>query len=65
MNTIELKNIGPVGHVTIPCPEGGGLVILHSDNGRGKSKTLEAIESALTGRGGPIRRGRFRRRRRR
>lgn len=51
MQTIELENIGPVGHVSIPCPEGGGLIILHSDNGKGKSKTLDAIESALTGKG--------------
>lgn len=52
MQTIELTNLGPVANVSIPCPDGGGLIILKSDNGCGKSKTLEAIESALTGRGG-------------
>lgn len=48
---IRLSNVGPVSHVSIPVPEPGGLVVLRARNGAGKTKTLEAVESALTGRG--------------
>ena len=48
---ITLTNVGPVRHATIPIPEPGGLVVLKARNGAGKTKTLEAVESALTGRG--------------
>lgn len=51
MQTLELNNVGPVSHVSIPVPEGGGIVVLRGRNGRGKTKTLEAIESAISGRG--------------
>lgn len=51
MQTIEITDIGPVKHVSIPVPEEGGIVILRARNGRGKTKTLEAVESAITGRG--------------
>lgn len=50
--TIELVDIGPIKHVSIPVPEGGGLCVLRGRNGRGKSKALEAIDAALSGRGG-------------
>ena len=48
---IKLSNIGPVSHTSIPIPEPGGLVVLRARNGAGKTKTLEAVETALTGRG--------------
>lgn len=51
MSTIEITDIGAVEQVTIPCPADGGFVVLKADNGKGKSTTLQAIESALTGRG--------------
>ncbi len=51
MSTIELTNIGPIEHLVIPVPERGGLCVLRGRNGRGKTKALEAVESALTGRG--------------
>ena len=51
--TIEVKNIGPVEQVSIPVPEGGGIVVLKGRNGSGKTQTLRAIESAATGRGRP------------
>lgn len=51
MSTIELENIGAVERLVIPVPENGGLVVLKADNGKGKSTTLTAIESAITGRG--------------
>ncbi len=51
MSTVEVKNIGPVEHITIPIPEGGGVVVLHGRNGTGKSSTLDAVDSALIGKG--------------
>ena len=51
MKTIEITDIGPVKHASIPIPEEGGIVVLRARNGRGKTKALEAIESAMTGRG--------------
>lgn len=50
-STIEVKNIGPVEHVSIPVPDGGGIVVLQGKNGSGKTQTLRAVESAVTGRG--------------
>lgn len=51
MATIELENIGPITHATIPIPEGGGVCVLRGRNGIGKSTALEAIDSAVTGKG--------------
>lgn len=51
MQTIEISDIGPVKRASIPIPEEGGIVVLRARNGRGKTKTLEAVESAITGRG--------------
>lgn len=51
MQTIEITDVGPVRRASIPIPEDGGIVILRARNGRGKTKTLEAVESAMTGRG--------------
>lgn len=51
--TVEINDIGPVHHASIPVPEHGGVVVLKARNGRGKSLTLDAVESAMTGRGKP------------
>jgi len=51
MSVIELSNVGPVSKLTIPIPEDGGVCVLRARNGRGKTKTLEAIESVVSGRG--------------
>jgi hypothetical protein len=51
MSTIEIRDIGPVEHVSIPIPEEGGVVVLRGRNGAGKSNTLEAVESLTTGKG--------------
>lgn len=45
---IDIKNVGPITHVSIPLPEGGGVVVFRGRNGLGKSTALEAIE-ALAG----------------
>lgn len=43
--TIELENVGPIERLSIPIPEGGGLVILKGRNGKGKSHGLAAVGS--------------------
>jgi energy-coupling factor transporter ATP-binding protein EcfA2 len=48
---ITLSNVGPVKRLSLEIPEPGGLCVLRGRNGSGKSKTLEAVETALTGRG--------------
>ncbi len=53
MKNIEIKNIGPIASVTIPVPEAGGVVVLTGRNGSGKSTALDAIQSAMTGKGKP------------
>ncbi len=47
--TIELTNVGPVEHVSIPLPEGGGITVLKGRNDIGKSISLEASQRALGG----------------
>lgn len=50
---ITLKNIGPIENVTLPIPEEGGVVVLRGRNGCGKSTALDAIQTAITGKGKP------------
>lgn len=45
MKSIEIKNVGPIEHLTIPVPEDGGLVVLRGRNGTGKSHALAAVTS--------------------
>lgn len=49
--TIEIENIGPIQHLSIPIPEDGGIVVLRGSNGQGKDHALDAIHSALSGDG--------------
>lgn len=48
---IELKDIGPVEHLSIPLPAGGGLVVVRGRQDIGKSQTLNAVDYAVTGNG--------------
>lgn len=50
---IHIKNIGPIESVSIPVPAEGGVVVLHGRNGSGKSTALDAIQSAVSGKGKP------------
>lgn len=50
---ITLKNIGPIETVSIPVPDKGGIVVLKGRNGSGKSTALDAIHTAVTGKGKP------------
>ncbi|MCB1771940.1 MAG: AAA family ATPase, partial [Candidatus Competibacteraceae bacterium] len=51
MNNIMIKNIGAIESVSIPVPKGGGVVVLRGRNGSGKSTALDAIQSAVSGKG--------------
>lgn len=42
---IELDHVGPIEHLTIPIPEGGGVVVLRGKNGSGKSHALNGVEA--------------------
>ena len=47
--TIEIQNVGPIHSLTIPLPDGGGVVRLRGPNGSGKSTALAAVDSAARG----------------
>ncbi len=47
--TIEVNDVCAVEHLSIPIPEGGGVVVLRGANGTGKSSTLRAVERLATG----------------
>lgn len=51
MEEIRIKDNGPVENFSIKIPPDGGVVVLKGANGSGKSKTLEAIGSLLSGEG--------------
>ena len=51
MKTIEIKDIGPVSNITIAVPDNGGICVLKGRNGTGKSRSLDAIEATISGRG--------------
>lgn len=44
-DSIELENVGPIEHLSIPIPEGGGIVCLKGSNGSGKSHALAGVEA--------------------
>lgn len=45
--SIELNNVGPIDHLSIPIPPDGGVVVLNGKSGEGKTTALTAV-SALT-----------------
>jgi energy-coupling factor transporter ATP-binding protein EcfA2 len=49
--TIEIKDAGPIESLTIPVPEGGGVVVLRGPNGGGKSTALNAVTALVSGAG--------------
>lgn len=44
-NEIELNNVGPIKHLTIPCPEDGGVIVIRGRNGTGKTHAVDSVES--------------------
>lgn len=45
--SIEIRNVGRIEEIVIPCPADGGLVVLVGENGVGKSTALNAVDYAL------------------
>lgn len=43
--SIELDHVGPIEHLTIPIPEGGGVVVLHGASGVGKTHAIQAVRA--------------------
>jgi ABC-type cobalamin/Fe3+-siderophores transport system ATPase subunit len=52
--SIELRDVGPVEHITIPIPIDGGLVVLRGRNGLGKSHCLRAVSGMIDGKTKPV-----------
>ena len=48
---IEVENLAAVHRLSIPVPEGGGVVVLRGGHGVGKSNTLKAVDALASGRG--------------
>lgn len=46
---LEITDIGPIEHLQIPCPDGGGIVVLSGRNGAGKTTALNAVDSIVSG----------------
>ncbi len=46
MKQIEINDVKAIVHLTLPIPEGGGVVVLQGANGCGKSTALDAIATA-------------------
>lgn len=51
VDEIEITDIGPIGHLTIPLPDGGGVIVLRARNDAGKSEALKAVDALVTGKG--------------
>ena len=51
MSNVIIENVGPITQLTIPVPEGGGIIVLQGDNGVGKSEALKATKTLLSGSG--------------
>lgn len=58
MTTATARNVGPVSEISIPIPDGGGIVVFRGANGTGKSTVLDTIQAAVSGSGKvPVRDG--------
>jgi hypothetical protein len=51
MATIDITDVGPISRLSFPVPAGGGVIVFRGANGTGKSTALEAIDTALSGKG--------------
>jgi hypothetical protein len=47
MDELLYENNGPVERISIPRPEGGGVILFRGENGAGKTKLLEATKELL------------------
>lgn len=49
--SIEITNVGPIEHVEATLEGRGGILIFRGRNGVGKTKALECVKTALSGKG--------------
>lgn len=42
---INIDHVGPIEHLSIPIPEGGGVVVLHGGSGVGKTHGIQAVRA--------------------
>lgn len=47
MKDLQISDVGPIESLTIPLPDGGGVVVLRGRNGAGKTHALAAIGTLL------------------
>lgn len=48
---VAITNIGPIDNLSLTVPD-AGIVVFQGANGAGKTTAIEAVEAALTGKGG-------------
>lgn len=46
---ITIDHVGPIEHLAIPIPDGGGVVVLHGASGVGKSHAIASVASLTDG----------------
>lgn len=49
MSVLSITDAGPIEKLTIPVPDGGGVIVLRGRNGVGKTTALNAVGSLLSG----------------
>lgn len=47
MQSINVRDVGPIRQVSIPVPPEGGIIVLRGPNGAGKSVALEAVDGLV------------------
>lgn len=45
--SISLEHVGPIKQLSVPVPEGGGVVVLRGPNGSGKTHAVKAVEAMV------------------
>ena len=49
MSSVLIENVGAIDRLTIPVPDGGGVVVLRGPNGIGKTTALDGVMTCVTG----------------
>lgn len=53
MSTVEINQVGPIDHLEIPVPAGGGVCVLRGRNGCGKTIAIDTAQRLLGGKSRP------------
>lgn len=49
MSSVLIENVGAIDRLTIPVPDGGGVVVLRGPNGIGKTTALDGVSALVNG----------------